>query len=213
MDDLHARLARLGLSAAAEHGFVLAGGYAVQAHGFLQRISDDVDLFTNKADPAEFHAAVQAVRRAFASDGLDVELPKTADTFARFVVTDEAGRSTKVEMGYDWRAEPPTVLDFGPVLHPDDAVANKVSAIFSRAEARDYVDVVAALSSGRYTTERLLSMAEERDPGFDRGMFAHALRAAERWDPDDYKAYGLDDAAVNALHDTLRAWADDIERA
>ena len=46
MDSLHERLARLALSAAGDYGFCLAGGYAVQAHGFLDRPSEDVDLFT-----------------------------------------------------------------------------------------------------------------------------------------------------------------------
>jgi hypothetical protein len=32
----------------------------------------------------------------------------------------------------------------GPVLHPDDAVANKMRALYGRAEARDFVDVDAA---------------------------------------------------------------------
>jgi len=158
---------------------------------------------------------VLAVRDAYAADGLTVEVKKMGQTFARFLVTDEAGRTTKVEMGYDWRAEPPTVLGVGPVLHPDDAVANKVSTVFTRAEARDYVDVAAALTSGRYTGEQLLCLAEERDPGFDRGMFAQALRAAGRWDDEDYMAYRLDAPAVTALRASLRAslraWADHIE--
>lgn len=37
MDPFHARLARVALAAAEPYGFALAGGYAVQAHGFLQR--------------------------------------------------------------------------------------------------------------------------------------------------------------------------------
>jgi hypothetical protein len=36
------------------------------------------------------------------------------------------------------------------VLHADDAVANKVCALFGRAEIRNYVDVTAILASGRY---------------------------------------------------------------
>lgn len=128
------RLARVGLEAAADHGFVLAGGYAVQAHGFLRRISDDGDLFTDQLDPAAFDTAVHAVRDAYAGSGLTVEVTKRGDTFARLLITDESGRTTKVEMGYDWRAQPPAVVDIGPVLHPDDAVANKVSTVFSRAE-------------------------------------------------------------------------------
>jgi hypothetical protein len=44
MDPFHERLARLALEAAADYGFCLAGGYAVQAHGFVDRVSKDVDL-------------------------------------------------------------------------------------------------------------------------------------------------------------------------
>lgn len=64
-----------------------------------------------------------------------------------------------------------------PVLHPVDAVANKVCALFSRAEVRDYIDVHAVLNDGRYTGLELLQMAAEHDPGFDRLMFGGALRA------------------------------------
>lgn len=45
MDPFHERLARIALDAAGSFGFALAGGYAVQAHGFLNRMSADVDLF------------------------------------------------------------------------------------------------------------------------------------------------------------------------
>jgi hypothetical protein len=50
-------LARIGLRAAARYGFVLAGGYAVQAHGFLTRRSEDVDLFTSTDAQDNFSAA------------------------------------------------------------------------------------------------------------------------------------------------------------
>jgi hypothetical protein len=42
-------------------------------------------------------------------------------------------------------------MSLGPVLHPDDAVANKMCALSGRAEARDFLDVDAVLQSGRYT--------------------------------------------------------------
>jgi len=111
---------------------------------------------------------VNAVRDAYTSDELTVEVVPSGATFARLLVTDEDGRQTKVEMGYDWRAEPPAMTAVGPVLHPDDAIPNKVSALYSRAEARDYVDVHAALTSGRYTPGHLLRLAEERFTAWPR---------------------------------------------
>jgi hypothetical protein len=94
------------------------------------------------------------------------------------------GGTTKIEMGVDWRANQPSRLSIGPVLHPDDAVANKVCALFGRAEVRDYVDVDAIVSTGRYSEEELLRLAESHDPGFDRQWFAEALAAVDRL-PDD----------------------------
>ncbi|WP_431039702.1 hypothetical protein [Streptomyces sp. P9-1] len=46
MDKLHRRLIRIGLDALADDfGYAVAGGYAVQAHQIVKRVSDDVDLF------------------------------------------------------------------------------------------------------------------------------------------------------------------------
>ena len=60
-----------------------------------------------------------------------------------------------------WRKNKPVGLAVGPVLHADDAVANKVCALFGRAEVRDYVDVDvdAIVASGRYTEDELLGLA------------------------------------------------------
>jgi hypothetical protein len=54
MDPFHERLARVALDAAGSYGFALAGGYAVQAHGFLNRMSADVDLFAEASSEFDF---------------------------------------------------------------------------------------------------------------------------------------------------------------
>jgi hypothetical protein len=54
----------------------------------------------------------------------------SAATFARLTVTAPDGTEDKVELSADWRAHEPVQLDIGPVLHADDAVANKVCALF-----------------------------------------------------------------------------------
>lgn len=69
MDPFHERLARTGLAVAQQYGFALAGGYAVQAAGLLDRPSEDVDLFTAWDRRGEFTIAVTAVVRAYRDDG------------------------------------------------------------------------------------------------------------------------------------------------
>ena len=65
MDPLHQRLARVALATVGKYGFCLAGGYAVQAHGFLDRPSEDVDLFTTATAEQHLPTAVAAVIQAY----------------------------------------------------------------------------------------------------------------------------------------------------
>jgi hypothetical protein len=65
VDELQSRLARLGLDSLAAYGFALAGGYALQAHGLVERLSEDVDLFTDRWDPGDFTKAVDSVIAAY----------------------------------------------------------------------------------------------------------------------------------------------------
>lgn len=212
MDPFHERLATVGLIALGGYGFALAGGYAVQAHGILVRPSEDVDLFTTLAAEQQFPEAVRAAVRAFESDGLDVETSIENAAFARLQVTDPTtGRSSKVELGIDWRQHPPTTLAIGPVLSRDDAVANKVGALYSRGQARDYIDVASALSAGAYTRERLIVLATDHDPGFDPVVYAQALRAVRRLPRAEFLAYGLSDEQIDLVLTELLTWAQELD--
>jgi len=102
-------------------------------------------------------------------------------------------------------------LAIGPVLHPDDTVANKACALFSRAQARDYIDVDAVLQSSRYTSDELLALAQSHDPGFDKAAFVIALRAIHRLPAAEFTPYGLTDGDVSALTARMTQWADTIE--
>lgn len=93
------------------------------------------------------------------------------------------------------------------MLHADDAVANKVCALFGRAEVRDYVDVDAILASGRYTEDELLDLAADHDPGFDQERFAEALTAIDRLPDSLFQPYGMNPGATSALRDRMRSWA------
>jgi hypothetical protein len=209
MDPFHERLARIALDAAGSYGFALAGGYAVQAHGFLNRMSADVDLFAEASGEFDFSEAVDAVISAYRRDGLVVEAEVLTASFARLNVR-SASDSAKVELGVDWRKNQPVGLAIGPVLHPDDAVANKVCALFGRAEVRDYVDVDAIIASGRYTEDELLDLAADHDPGFDRSWFAEALSAIDRLPDRLFEPYNLSPKDTAALKARMRAWADRI---
>ena len=189
MEPRHERIAKIALGAGARYGLALAGGYAVSAHGMGNRPSGDVDLFTSWQHRGEFPELKAAVIAALESAGYKASVIMSAETFTRLTLTDPAdGAEEKAELSVDWRAHDPVQLAIGPVLHADDAVANKVCALFGRALPRDFLDVDAAITSGRYTREQLLELAAEADHGFDRLLFADALGALTQITDADRKS-------------------------
>jgi hypothetical protein len=205
VDAFHQRLARIGLAAAERYGFALAGGYAVQAAGFLQRPSEDVDLFTVWERRGEFDTAAAAITEAYLAEGLQVETERRHDTFTRLTVSDGV-QTAKVELGVDLRANEPVRIAVGPVLHPDDAVTNKMGCLYERALARDFIDVDATLRSGRYDREALLRLAERADITFDRLLFAEAIAQAQFLDADDFAQYGVTGEHLDGLRQGFAAW-------
>jgi hypothetical protein len=211
MEPRHERIARIALGAGARYGLALAGGYAVAAHGMGNRPSGDVDLFTSWQHGGEFPALQTAVIAALEAAGYKSSVIMSAQTFARLIVTDpEDGTEEKVELSVDWRAHDPVQLDIGPVLHADDAVANKVCALFGRALPRDFLDVDAAITSGRYTREQLLALAAEADRGFDRLLFADALGALTQITDAAFAEYRTDPRLIAGMRHRFAQWRQDL---
>ena len=198
----------MGLSALSSYGFVLAGGYALQAHQLVDRLSEDIDLFTDRWDREEFTRAVDAVCKAYRTDGLDVAVPRRAEAFARIQVTDpQAGRIATVDLAADFRQLDPVQLSVGPVLAERDAVSSKVATVFSRGEARDYLDLAGILDSGRFTREELIRLGSEADRGFSKGWFAEALAGVDRFPEEDFAGYGVDSKRIAQVKETMRSWS------
>jgi hypothetical protein len=211
VDELQDRLVRVGLATLTEHGFALAGGYALQAHGLIDRLSEDVDLFTDRWDTAEFSRAVDALVEAYRREGLDVVVARQAETFARLEATEPAsGRAGAVDLAADVRGSDPVGLSIGPVLAESDAVASKVAAVFSRGYARDYLDLAGILASGRYSRDRLMAMAQMVDAGFTTGWFAQALAGVDRFSDDQFTRYGVNPDQIAAVRATMRSWSAEL---
>lgn len=209
----HRRLAEIGLAATSDFGFVLAGGYAISANGMGDRPSEDVDLFTNRPDPDQFAVALDRLRQAYLSHGLKVEDERIRPTFADLHVTDPTtGETSNVQLGLDFRAFPPATLDIGPVLDPRDAVGGKMSALWSRGEARDYIDIATVLDSGRFSPEDVLAIADrlEATP-LDRRMLAVRFRGAGRHDERTFSRYGVDADERARIVAWFTAWAEHID--
>jgi hypothetical protein len=198
------------LDVTATDGFALAGSGAIREHVLIDRPTEDVDLFTHHLDQGRFATAVAAGAAALTADGYLTEVVRSADLFARIQVTAGDGTVLEVDFAVDWREHPPVTLDVGPVLNRDDAVANKVGALYSRAEARDFLDVDAIRRSGVYSDEDLLRLAESHDGGFDRRFFAEQLTIVSSLTPLRVAQYGVTADGLAGVVLRLLRWADTL---
>lgn len=209
--ELQKSITRAALNVLGDRGFVLAGSGAIREHGMIDRPTEDIDLFTSRNDPAAFAESVNTLIVALRGIGYTVEQIRTAQTYARLEVR-HGDDALHVDLGVDWRKDPPTRLAIGPTLSLDDAVGSKVAALYSRAEARDFLDVDRIRRSGRYTDAELLAEAAQRDPGFDVDMFRRELANIRRLRPDDVRVYGVSADHLEEIRVRYRTWADEIEQ-
>jgi hypothetical protein len=207
-DDLYRDVARIALTVATKHGFVLGGGVAWLVNGLVQRPTEDVDLFTDTAGAVQ--AAAGEVAAALTAAGYRVVREEGDELFdgmsadlQEFLVTtgDRALRLTLCRLD---RHRAPVVMDLGPVMHLDDLVATKVAALVNRREVRDYIDVAAALQ--RYPLPRVLELAHHADPALDPEDVAEAGRYLDRLDNARFTRYGLSEEQIGQLRERLAQW-------
>jgi hypothetical protein len=204
----HERATRIALDALRDKGFALAGGNALSQHGIGSRESDDIDLFTNQMnqDVGETAAAAQV---AFEAQGYSTDMVRQGPHHARIEVA-KGDEKAQIDFGKDFRAKPPVESEVGPVISVEDAVGAKVGSIYTRGEAKDFVDVDAAMRAG-YSTDHLLQLADAREASpMDRPMFASLLDDAQRIPDAEYAEYGLDPEQTAGLKERMGAWANQI---
>lgn len=213
VSDLHRRVAAVVLSAVGEYGFALGGGNALLAHGVISRLTQDVDLFTDRVDGVEVAAGV--VEAALRGAGFEPErqdqgsgladlFPDMGEGLAEWIVTGPGGAQMVLQLAYFDRGRDPVVMDIGPVLDLEDVVGGKVCALASRVEPRDYADVAAALE--RYSPAQLIGFARRLDPGLTGQDFADAGLRLDRMDDRVFAGIGLSRRDVARLRERLAAW-------
>ena len=181
--DFHRMVATIALEVAADYGFALAGSNALMTHGVIDRVTQDVDLFTSREGGVE--AAADAVEKALRQSGFEVERQdKTAglsdiwddmgNGMAEWIVSSPGGQEMQLQLAYFDRGNDPVLFEVGPVLSLEDVAGGKTAALASRVEPRDYADVAALL--GRFTPEQLIGFARKLDPGLEPYDFAAAGR-------------------------------------
>ena len=171
--------------------FALAGGAALIARGDVQRQTRDLDFFGLSGDAVDRLAP--AVRRALSAAGFTVGHVQVNPGFVRLIVSDGDER-TELDLASDARLFPAEAGRLAPTLTGEELAVDKVLAVFGRAEARDFADLMAL--EPRYGLDRLCELAAEKDLGFDLAVFAEMLGRLDRLRRDEFE---LDDAEYEQL--------------
>ncbi|GGR67560.1 MULTISPECIES: nucleotidyl transferase AbiEii/AbiGii toxin family protein [Streptomyces] len=204
----HRRLLADAASAGAPYGLVLAGGYALQAHGLLSRPHADVDLATESAEPMERIAA--AVGAALRERGWRVTAGAVTALTARLTVTDPpTGEPCALTLHKETFWQPPEPTGHGPALCLADAVGTKIRALYDRGAAVDLVDARACADRFSLPDLEELGRRHAHDP-FDLPTLQSRLTGTDFYADRDFLRYGLAEDDVAALRAWAQAWSDDI---
>lgn len=213
-DAVQREVATLLLSVIGEDGFALAGASAIREHALTDRPTEDIDLFGMPLTTVEqFASAVDRAETTLTDAGFEVVRERSFAQFARLHLSQHGVDLLDVDLALNWRADPPVLRDVGPVLSERDAIAGKLSAVYSRGEVRDFLDLDSIRSTGRYTDAELLALGREHDDGFDAGMFAAQLSRVASLLPSEAAKYGVSAEDFTAAQGRLTAWATELRDA
>lgn len=182
MEDLHRELARIAFAAGEDLGLMLAGGYAIRAHGLTERPSGDLDLATSAN--LDLATLVGRLSDAFRRSGFDVQVIESKPRMARLQVT-RADAVCEVDLLKE-AVGPPALFELGPVLTLDDAV------------------------KAGYTWPDLERLGARHTPNWSLADLADRLSAIDLRDDVTFAAYGLTDEQTAELRRWALDWADDI---
>jgi hypothetical protein len=184
--------------------FALAGGAALIGRGEVARTTEDLDYFA--ADREAVAALAAALEAALREAALDVEVVQAAEGFVRMQVA-RGDERCQIDLAHDTRIREPEPTQVGTTVALEELAADKVLALFSRAEARDFVDVRQLVE--RFGWPRLLDLAAEKDLGFDVEHLIMALDAFSRLGAAEFP---LTEEDHGELGDQVKVWRAELQQ-
>ncbi|GGP78979.1 MULTISPECIES: nucleotidyl transferase AbiEii/AbiGii toxin family protein [Streptomyces] len=205
---LHKRLPADILDLGSPYPLVLTRGYAVQAHGLVERFSRDLHVATET--PAPMDKIVASLTAGLNARGWRTTHVHTDPLSGRFLVTNpDTGEECEVDVLKEAFWAPPAQTPYGPVLSLDDVIGTKDRALADRGTVRDLIDVQAA--SRHRSTADLESLGRRRaHDEFRLEDLRDRLIGADRHEDEDYAAYGLTARQIEELKAWALEWAEDL---
>lgn len=159
-DRLQVRVAQLLFSLPAAQGFLPAGGAALGAQHLTTWPTQDLDFFT-RVGATNVPATRNALEIAAHEHGWSIERLRDEATFCRLII--HGADDLLVDLALDSPPQQPATASLiGRTFAPEELAGGKVVALFDRAEARDFADVLEL--SGHFTKGDLLKQAALVDP-------------------------------------------------
>ncbi|MFB7502821.1 hypothetical protein [Streptomyces broussonetiae] len=204
----HRRLLADVITAGGPYGLVLAGGYALQAHGLLRRPHANLDFATESAEQTGVIAG--AVRAVLEARGRQVHAEAVSVFTAQLTVSDpESGERCTLTLHKEVFWQPPELTEYGPTLSLQDAVGTKIRALYDRGAAVDLIDARAAAARFSLPDLEELGRRHAHDP-FDLATLQSRLTGTDFYADRDFLRQGLAEDEVGALRAWAQHWSDDI---
>lgn len=170
--------------------------------GVVDRSTRDLDFFGPSGDDVQRLAA--AVEQALTDAGAQIRRERETHTFVRFSITD-GEEATELDLAADARIRPADLGPLGPMLSVEELAADKLLALFDRAQGRDFLDVAALIA--RFGLERMCQLASEKDSGFDRDVLRDMLGSFDRFSADEL---GIPESARRELSRSIQRWRHEL---
>lgn len=154
--------------------YFLTGGTALSGFYFYHRESLDLDLFTFETIEIE---PVRQVFEAIATKAsLSLDHRVATEGYHKFFLTGK-NEALKIDLVKDQKIHFGNIKSFGNIRVDsiENIGSNKITAIFGRTEAKDFIDLYFILKKKLFTFQKLLQDAKKKDLGLSEFYLAHML--------------------------------------
>jgi hypothetical protein len=207
LDGDHKALVDAVLSVCDRYGLGVAGGYAVKAHGLVERPSEDIDFATGTAAPIE--EIVAALATAYRTAGFEVRVLDADGRKGHLLVTFPLSGTYRVDVLKEPLNHPVVWMEFGPVIALADAVALKMGALHDRALPRDVLDVHGA--AAYFTRAELIAACRAAiDEDFSLETLRDQLTFAATYPDEAFSRYGAKQELIAEVKEWALNWSTQI---
>ncbi len=171
---LQAKVLELFFATEVGRQFFLTGGTALAAFYLHHRFSEDLDLFTVDDGVLELATAVLEAISRQVGGSLSKRLIVTS---LKQLSLEAEGEVVRIDLVRDHKIQFGENQLFGNVIVDslENVGASKLTAILSRTESKDFVDLYFILQQGQ-DLDHLLSLAKQKDLGLTEFWVANMMR-------------------------------------